>query len=280
MVDHRWRRCVQSRQRFCQSPPGETEATKVVYHHQVWSECKMLSWKALCDHVCERRYINKDLLLLLLVLKSTAGCKLTEETLHLKTSLLQGKNHLYYFTPLALNSNTAYRFLHVSESSRRASHVKEDQAYPAHPDRFDSCPQLLCSPGLSGRAYWEVDWSGAVQVAVSYRSVTRKGNSAVCGFGLGPESWSLSCSRGRYSVTHNGKRTMLPYSSTIRGRAAVYVDFLAGRLSFYALSSEEPVHLHSFSGTFTQPLFPGFQLLLGSSVELCGLLEEEPPYSV
>uniref|UniRef100_A0A3B4A2F5 B30.2/SPRY domain-containing protein n=1 Tax=Periophthalmus magnuspinnatus TaxID=409849 RepID=A0A3B4A2F5_9GOBI len=183
-----------------------------------------------------------------------------------------------YFTRLTLDPTTAYPYLKLSQNSTKASHVEQDQAYPDHTSRFDKCPQLLCSEGLSGRTYWEVEWSGSVLIAVSYRSFARKGNIATCGFGLGPDSWCLSCSKGTYTVTHKGKRLDLPYSSSSRGRAAVYVDFLAGAVSFYAVSLEELVHLHTFKGTFNEPLVPGFRLLFGSTVKLCDLLEEKPSY--
>ncbi|KAJ0009464.1 hypothetical protein NQD34_001166 [Periophthalmus magnuspinnatus] len=201
------------------------------------------------------------------------------ETLILRPSGPQWLRPLIkYFTRLTLDPTTAYPYLKLSQNSTKASHVEQDQAYPDHTSRFDKCPQLLCSEGLSGRTYWEVEWSGSVLIAVSYRSFARKGNIATCGFGLGPDSWCLSCSKGTYTVTHKGKRLDLPYSSSSRGRAAVYVDFLAGAVSFYAVSLEELVHLHTFKGTFNEPLVPGFRLLFGSTVKLCDLLEEKPSY--
>ncbi|CAI5682229.1 unnamed protein product [Oreochromis niloticus] len=41
-------------------------------------------------------------------------------------------------------------------------------------------------------------------------------------------------------------------------RAAVYVDCPAGTLSFYRVSSDSLIHLHTFNTTFTEPLYPGF----------------------
>ncbi|XP_055022610.1 protein NLRC3-like [Boleophthalmus pectinirostris] len=183
-----------------------------------------------------------------------------------------------YFTRLTLDHTTAYQCIKLSQNSTKASHVEQEQAYPDHTARFDKCPQLLCSEEVKERAYWEVEWSGPVVIAVSYRSLARKGNTATCGFGLGPDSWCLSCGQGTYTVTHKGKRLDLPYSSSSKGRTAVYVDFRAGSVSFYAESLEELVHLHTFTGTFIEPVVPGFRLLFGSTVRLCDLLEEEPSY--
>ncbi|CAI5657096.1 unnamed protein product [Oreochromis niloticus] len=54
-------------------------------------------------------------------------------------------------------------------------------------------------------------------------------------------------------------------------RVAVYVDCPAGTLSFYIVSSDTLIHLHTFNTTFTETLYPGFWLdwSLGSSVSLC-----------
>ncbi|KAL4009214.1 hypothetical protein ACER0C_003066 [Sarotherodon galilaeus] len=52
--------------------------------------------------------------------------------------------------------------------------------------------------------------------------------------------------------------------------AAVYVDCPAGTLSFYRVSSDTLIHLHTFNTTFTQTLYPGFAVWSpGSSVSLC-----------
>ncbi|CAI5669588.1 unnamed protein product [Oreochromis niloticus] len=53
-------------------------------------------------------------------------------------------------------------------------------------------------------------------------------------------------------------------------RAAVYVDCPAGTLSFYRVSSDTLIHLHTFNTTFTQTLYPGFMFWSpGCSVSLC-----------
>ncbi|MEQ2286195.1 hypothetical protein AMECASPLE_039799 [Ameca splendens] len=150
----------------------------------------------------------------------------------------------------------------------KVTHVKELQSYPDHPDRFDYWPQLLCSNDLTGRCYWEVEWRGDVDISVSYRRITRKGDSYECLFGLNDQSWSLICSKGGYYVWHNNKESSI-HSSSISNRVAVYVDCPAGILSFYRVSSDSLIHLHTFNTTFTEPLYPGFWIRPGSSVFLC-----------
>ncbi|XP_074533460.1 NLR family CARD domain-containing protein 3-like [Halichoeres trimaculatus] len=176
-----------------------------------------------------------------------------------------------YFSELTLDSNTAHRKLRLSENNREVTYMREDQSYPDHPDRFDFYHQLLCRDGLTGRCYWEVEWTGEVEISVSYRGIRRKGRSNDCGFGFSDQSWSLICSDKCYYVWHNKTITDLPLSSSSdSGRVAVYVDCPAGTLSFYRVSSDSLIHLHTFRTTFTEPLYPGFRLWFpGSSVSLC-----------
>ncbi|XP_077952838.1 protein NLRC3-like isoform X1 [Gasterosteus aculeatus] len=190
-----------------------------------------------------------------------------------------------YSCELTIDTNTANKRLKLSDNNSKVIHVMEDQSYPDHPDRFDSDPQLLCRTGLTGRCYWEVEWRGDVDVSVSYRGIRRKGDSRDCVFGCNDQSWSLRCSDGGYYVLHN--KTVTPIitsssssssSSSPSGRVAVYVDCPAGSLSFYRVSSDTLIHLHTFSTTFTEPLYPGFLFWsYGSSVSLCPLQEGESP---
>ncbi|XP_078124809.1 LOW QUALITY PROTEIN: uncharacterized protein LOC144529551 [Sander vitreus] len=176
-----------------------------------------------------------------------------------------------YVSELELDTNTVNRYLKLSDNNRKVTNVREDQSYPDHPDRFDFWSQLLCRNGLTGRCYWEVERRGEVYISVSYRGIRRRGDSDDCGFGWNDHSWSLRCSVDGYSVWHNNKRTDLT-SSSVSNRVAVYVDCPAGTLSFYTVSSDSLIHLHTFNTTFTQPLYPGFVLWSpGSSVSLCPL---------
>uniref|UniRef100_G3NAA2 B30.2/SPRY domain-containing protein n=1 Tax=Gasterosteus aculeatus aculeatus TaxID=481459 RepID=G3NAA2_GASAC len=182
---------------------------------------------------------------------------------------------------LTIDTNTVNKHLKLSDNNRRVTCVKEgNQSYPDHPDRFDCCPQLLCRTGLTGRCYWEVEWRGRVNVSVSYRGIRRKGDSVDCLFGYNDQSWSLSSSDEGYSVYHNETRTRITSSSS-SGRVAVYVDCPAGSLSFYRVSYDTLIHLHTFSTTFTEPLYPGFGFRFwwpsGSSLSLCPLQEGESP---
>ncbi|XP_013860477.1 neoverrucotoxin subunit alpha, partial [Austrofundulus limnaeus] len=174
-----------------------------------------------------------------------------------------------YSCRLTVDTNTINLYLKLSDNNRKVTYGTEEQSYPDHPDRFDDWCQLLCGTGLTGRCYWEVEWTGDVHVSVSYRGISRSGGSKNCMFGWNDQSWSLSCSDRAYSVWHNYKEIPVSSSSASSfyssNRVAVYVDCPAGILSFYRVSSDKLIHLHTFNTTFTEPLHPGFGFKFGSS---------------
>ncbi|XP_039459734.1 NLR family CARD domain-containing protein 3-like [Oreochromis aureus] len=178
-----------------------------------------------------------------------------------------------YSCQLTIDTNTVNTKLQLSDNNRKVTRVWKVQSYPDHPDRFD-VHQLLCRNGLTGRCYWEVEWRGRVYISVSYRRIRRKGGRDDCGFGFNDQSWSLYCSDdGPQFVRHNKRETSIissSSSSSVSNRAAVYVDCPAGTLSFYRVSSDTLIHLHTFNTTFTQTLYPGFMFWSpGASVSLC-----------
>ncbi|XP_051285375.1 stonustoxin subunit beta-like [Dicentrarchus labrax] len=177
-----------------------------------------------------------------------------------------------YSCELTVDTNTVNRKIKLSDNNRKMI-CGEDQLYPDHPEKFDYFPQLLCRNGLTGRCYWEVEWRGGVSISVSYRGISRRGNGANGLFGRNGQSWCLSCYNDGYSVWHNDRRTAISSSSS-SGRVAVYVDCPSGTLSFYTVSSDTLIHLHTFNTTFTEPLYPGFGFWCDwsdSSAFLCSL---------
>ncbi|KAM4714453.1 protein NLRC3-like [Anableps anableps] len=178
-----------------------------------------------------------------------------------------------YSCPLTVDLNTVNKFLKLSDKNRKVIRVEEEQPYPDHPDRFDLY-QLLCTNGLTGRCYWEVEWSGRVDISVSYRGIRRKGDNDDSWFGFNDHSWSLICSDDGYTVWHSHRKAFIPVSSSsVSSRVAVYVDHPAGTLSFYRVSSDTLIHLYTFNTKFTEPLYPGFgfEFRADSWVSLCSL---------
>ncbi|XP_048064265.1 NACHT, LRR and PYD domains-containing protein 3-like [Megalobrama amblycephala] len=171
-----------------------------------------------------------------------------------------------YACDLTLDPNTAHTLLILSEENRKVTRVEEHQPYPDYPERFDECCQVLCKESLTGRCYWEAEWSGCVEISVAYKGISRKGGSD-CVFGYNDKSWSLNCSDNRLIVWHNKSRTVIPAFCSSSNRAGVYVDVSAGTLSFYSVSDTHTLtHLHTLNTTFTEPLYAGFTV---SSVSLC-----------
>ncbi|XP_049321125.1 NLR family CARD domain-containing protein 3 isoform X3 [Astyanax mexicanus] len=180
-----------------------------------------------------------------------------------------------YSCDFTLDLNTVNRYLFLSEENRTLEFREELQAYPDHPERFGGwCLQVLSRERVTGRCYWEAEWNGeGAAVALSYKTISRKGPESECGFGYNINSWRLSCYNNRYTVHHNNNRTDFPPPPSGCRRVGVYVDCPSGTLSFYRVSSDTHshtlTHLHTFYTTFTQPLYAGIYVYYGSSVHLC-----------
>ncbi|XP_051944249.1 tripartite motif-containing protein 16-like protein isoform X1 [Hippocampus zosterae] len=177
---------------------------------------------------------------------------------------------LHYYQDLTLDPNTANPYLSLSEGHRAATTRSEAQPYPEHPERFSSWAQVLCRAGMAGRCYWEVAWAGkgGASVGVCYRSMSRSGGGSDSKLGHNPKSWSLDCSDAACTFRHN--KLSLSVAAQCGNRIGVYLDFRAGVLSFYNVS-EGMLLLHGAHATFSQPVFPGFWVGLGSTLKLCSL---------
>ncbi|XP_049335206.1 tripartite motif-containing protein 16-like isoform X16 [Astyanax mexicanus] len=175
---------------------------------------------------------------------------------------------LQYFCRLTLDPNTVNQNLSLSENNRVVKFSDKVQSYSDHPERFDYFEQVLSKESVSGRCYWEVEWSssGYVFISVSYKGISRKGDGNECWFGGNDQSWSLQTS-SPLSFWHNSTETKL--SASPSSRIGVYVDHCAGTLSFYSVSDTMTL-LHTVHTTFTQPLYAGFWLFdVGSTMALC-----------
>uniref|UniRef100_A0A9J7XTN0 Uncharacterized protein n=1 Tax=Cyprinus carpio carpio TaxID=630221 RepID=A0A9J7XTN0_CYPCA len=176
--------------------------------------------------------------------------------------------HKYTYN-LTLDINTANNHLSLSEGNRKVTRVEEVLPYPDHPERFDCFEQVLCRESLSERYYWEAEWSArGAGLSVTYKGIQRTGSD--CRFGLNEMSWSLVCFDNKYSAWHSNKRTNLLAPSPPSNRVGVYLDWPAGKLSFYSVSDTQTLtHLHTYHTTFIEPLYAGFRLYPDSSVSLC-----------
>ncbi|XP_073686395.1 protein NLRC3-like [Garra rufa] len=157
----------------------------------------------------------------------------------------------------------------VKENRSYTGQPKRSDRYPDHPERFDLCPQVLCRESLSGRCYWEAEWSGKVYISVTYKGICRKGFCAANVFGHNEHSWSMDYSDGQFSFNHNNECNGIAGAPVFSKRVGVYLDWPAGVLSFYSVSGTHALtHLHTFKTTFTEPLYAGFGVYSGS-LSLC-----------
>ncbi|XP_035520633.1 tripartite motif-containing protein 16-like [Morone saxatilis] len=175
-----------------------------------------------------------------------------------------GQEFSLYSCHLTLDPNTASVNLLLSEGNRKVTWVKKAQGYPNHPERFTEYDQVLCTEGLSGVCYWEVDWQGPrVEVAVCYKGAELLEN----GFGYTDQSWCISLSNHGCTFWHGEGKTKIstPCSSIV----GVYLNHKVGSLCFYSVSdSGQMMLLHRVQTTFSQPLYPGFMVSRGASVRI------------
>uniref|UniRef100_A0A4W5KH82 B30.2/SPRY domain-containing protein n=1 Tax=Hucho hucho TaxID=62062 RepID=A0A4W5KH82_9TELE len=126
-----------------------------------------------------------------------------------------------------------------------------------------------------------MDGDGAV-IGVVYKGMKRKGRENDSRVGHNRKSWSLSYSNSRctgrsYKFSHAGVsrsnslndfRRSIPHPDS--KRIGVFLDWPAGTLSFYSVSSSGTLtHLYTEHTRFTEPLYPGFGFSsISSSVTL------------
>ncbi|XP_036416260.1 ribonuclease inhibitor-like [Colossoma macropomum] len=136
-----------------------------------------------------------------------------------------------YSCDLTLDPNTAHMRLSLCEGNRKVVCLSEQQEYPDNSGRFDWWEQVLCRESVTGRCFWETKWSaGWVYIALTYKTISRKGRSDDCLFGRNEKSWSLYCSNNSYSVQHNKTIIDIPAPLSSSKTVGVYVDYPAGTL--------------------------------------------------
>lgn len=172
---------------------------------------------------------------------------------------------------LTLDPNTAHRQLRLSDRNRRVAWIENSEPYPDHPDRFKVLQQVLCSQGLvEERFYWEVEYKGEVHIGVTYKYDNKDSEFSRTVIGHNAMSWSLERSKGEYIIWHVDKIKAIPYPLAGQQRIGVYLDCLAGTLSFYAVQSNLSTHLYTFNSyVFSKPLYPAFWLNWEASLNVC-----------
>ncbi|XP_059203367.1 NACHT, LRR and PYD domains-containing protein 12-like [Centropristis striata] len=173
-----------------------------------------------------------------------------------------------YACELTLDPNTAHRQLILSENNTKVKYVKEEQPYRYHQDRFDQSKQLLCRNGLNGRCYWEFERNNIFYVAVACKGISRRESSEDCSFGRNDKSWALTYD-GDLMFWHSNTGKHTHASLKEAARLAVYLDWPAGTLSLFTVSSDTLTHVYTGSCRFTEPVYPGFGFQLDYQPGLC-----------
>lgn len=187
------------------------------------------------------------------------------------TKLIRKLSHSVSCSPpdarsLTLDPETANNQLILSAGNKKVTRGRK-QGYPDHHKRFYFSPQVLCKEGLTGRCYWEVEWSTVddedIGAAVSYQSIPRNENHHLWVFGCNDMSWSLG-HRWREAHTfyseYNNVLQDHPFPSTGCSRLGVFLDWPAGTLSYYNVCGNTLTHIHTFRTRFTEPVYPGFKI--------------------
>uniref|UniRef100_A0A8C5N4K1 Uncharacterized protein n=1 Tax=Leptobrachium leishanense TaxID=445787 RepID=A0A8C5N4K1_9ANUR len=156
-------------------------------------------------------------------------------------------------TDVLLDINTASNFISLSVDLKSLSWSEINQGRPETPERFQDYPQVLSSKSFSsGRHYWELGGSISARwiAGLAYPSIDRRGDKSE--IGNNNKSWGLGRRLHKYYINHDSKETQLLHSTSSQ-RFGIFLDYEAGRLSFYELGVQiRP--LHTFNATFTEPL--------------------------
>uniref|UniRef100_A0A6J0V6U8 E3 ubiquitin-protein ligase TRIM39 isoform X1 n=1 Tax=Pogona vitticeps TaxID=103695 RepID=A0A6J0V6U8_9SAUR len=157
---------------------------------------------------------------------------------------------------LTLDPETAHPNLVLSEDRKSVKFVEQRlRDLPDSPRRFTIYPCVLATEGFtSGRHYWEVEVGEKTHWAlgVCNDSVSRKGETTSL-----PETgyWRVRLFNGdKYAATTT---PFTPLNiSTKPKRVGVFLDYEAGRLSFYNVTDRS--HMYTFTDNFTEKLWPFF----------------------
>ncbi|XP_028264861.1 protein NLRC3-like [Parambassis ranga] len=174
-----------------------------------------------------------------------------------------------YGVNLKFDENTAGKRLVLSDGNRKVKTVEKVEEKPERlqtEDRFLRS-QVLCDKGLKCLCYWEVEWKGAVGIAVTYGGLGRKWDSSG-GLGCNKSSWSVVFSKNERAILKG--ETLQHINQCPFNKIAVFLDWEGGTLSYYGVSSGKLSLLHTFHAEFAEPVFPGFWFKKGS-VTLCDI---------
>ncbi|XP_063069998.1 zinc-binding protein A33-like [Engraulis encrasicolus] len=173
---------------------------------------------------------------------------------NLKFRVWQKMKDLVQYTPVTLDPNTACDILILSEDLNSVRRGGEIQQLPDNPERFDLAVRVLGSEGFnSGTHCWDVevgesnDW----ELGVMTESLQRKG-SIINMSG----QWLVWYVNGEYAAGAPPHKYRDLTVQQRPQRIRVQLDWDRGELTF--TDPDNNTHLHTFTHTFTERVFPFF----------------------
>ncbi|XP_044307674.1 vespryn-like [Varanus komodoensis] len=155
-----------------------------------------------------------------------------------------------YTTDVTFDPETAHPSLAVTENNKKVENVPRPEHVPDNPERFNSTPCLLGSPGFtSGKHYWEVVYGNQREwaVGVARKSVKRKEYLR-----LSPEEGIWQKGLWWLSRAESGLSRPPPPNPT--GTIGVFLDYDEQLVTFYMGNQVTEVQA-SFNGEKVFPFF-------------------------
>ncbi|XP_031157321.1 nuclear factor 7, ovary-like [Sander lucioperca] len=190
------------------------------------------------------------------------------------------KNEVSY-SPVILDPNTADANFVLSDELtcvRQANRWGEQLQLPDNPERLD-CDYMgvLGSEGFdSGTHSWDVEVGNSTfwELGVLAESVQRKED-------IQSGIWSIVFEEGEYSARSPPDPVNDLELKKQPRRVRVTLDWDGGKLSFYDLCTN--THIHTFTHTFTERLFPLFdheETMFVLPLKVCVTVEQTNDYGV